>query len=117
LVKEISPTTMTRKPDHRGERENKPLKPLRAGMPGDPGATVVTNACAFYFCARGCGCNGHPAFPTPSLGESFMHNPGASRRGIAKVYVNYSDVIARSESDDPDRFRVAAYGLLRLRLQ
>jgi hypothetical protein len=26
----------------------KPLKPLRAGMPGDPGATVVTNACAYY---------------------------------------------------------------------
>jgi hypothetical protein len=40
---------------------------------------VVTNACAFYFCARGCGCNGHPAFPTPSLGGSFMHNSGAIR--------------------------------------
>jgi hypothetical protein len=29
-----------------------------------------------------------------------MHNPGATRRGIAKVYVNYSDVIARSKSDE-----------------
>src|ERR1700683_5276078 len=27
---------------------SKLLKPSRAGMPGDPGATVVTNACAYY---------------------------------------------------------------------
>jgi hypothetical protein len=35
--------------------------------------------------ARGCGCSGHPAFPTPSvfLGEWFMHNSGAARREIA----------------------------------
>jgi hypothetical protein len=51
-----------------GRARNKPLKPLRAGMPGDPGATVVANACAFYHCARGYGCNGHPAFPAPPLG-------------------------------------------------
>src|SRR5712675_3597139 len=31
-----------------GRSRRKPLKPLRAGMPGDPGATVVTNARAFY---------------------------------------------------------------------
>ena len=31
-------------------------------------------------CTRGCGCNGHPAFPTPSLGESFINASGASRR-------------------------------------
>jgi hypothetical protein len=29
-----------------GRARNKPLKPLRAGMPGNPGATVVTNSCA-----------------------------------------------------------------------
>src|SRR5664279_6484495 len=70
-----------------GRARNKPLKPLRAGMPGDPGATVVTNSCAYLLCARGCGCNGHPAFPTPSLGEGFMHNSGDSRRGKAKSYL------------------------------
>src|SRR6185312_13444462 len=43
----------------------KPLKPSRAGMPGDPGATVVTNACVLLLTTRGCGCNGHPAFPAP----------------------------------------------------
>jgi hypothetical protein len=52
-----------------GRVRRKPLKPSRAGMPGDPGATVVTNACAFYHCARGCGCKGHPAFPTPFVGR------------------------------------------------
>jgi hypothetical protein len=51
-----------------GRARNKLLKPSRAGMPGDSGATVVTNACAFYHCARGYGCNGHPAFPAPPLG-------------------------------------------------
>jgi hypothetical protein len=67
LVKEISPATVTTKPGHRGEPEVS-RKPSRAGMPGDPGATVVTNACAFYHCARGRGCNRHPAFPAPFLG-------------------------------------------------
>ena len=62
-----------------GRARNKPLKPSRAGMPGDPGATVVTNSCAFYLCARGYGCNGHPAFPTPFVGRRFMHNSGAAR--------------------------------------
>ena len=51
-----------------GRARNKLLKPLRAGMPGDPGATVVTTSCAFYLCTRDCGCNGHPAFPAPRLG-------------------------------------------------
>ena len=48
-----------------GRARNKLLKPSRAGMPGDPGATVVTNARAYYNYTRGCGCNGHPAFPAP----------------------------------------------------
>src|SRR5580658_8759995 len=52
-----------------GRARSKPLTPSRAGMPGDPGATVVTNACAYYLCARGYGCNGHPAFPAPFSGQ------------------------------------------------
>ena len=51
-----------------GRVRRKPLTPSRAGMPGDPGATVVTNACVYYSYTRGCGCNGHPAFPAPPLG-------------------------------------------------
>ena len=68
-----------------GRARNKPLTPSRAGMPGDPGATVVTNARAYYHYTRGCGCNGHPAFPTPSLGEGFTHNSGASRREMVEA--------------------------------
>ena len=53
-----------------GRARNKLLKPSRAGMPGDPGATVVTNARAYYLYTRGCGCNGHPAFPAPPWGSA-----------------------------------------------
>jgi len=70
-------------------------------MPGDPGATVVTTlVCFLHFAHEAAGAMGTRHSPRPLLGGSFMHNPGATRRGIAKVYVNYSDVIARSESDE-----------------
>jgi hypothetical protein len=49
-------------------------------MPGVSGVSVVTNACAYYHCARGCGCAGTRHSPRPLLGERFMHNSGASRR-------------------------------------
>jgi hypothetical protein len=42
-------------------------QPVARGKPGDPAVPVVTNSYAFYFCIRGCGRNGHPAFPAPSL--------------------------------------------------
>src|SRR5216683_2964699 len=59
-------------------------------MPGDSGGPVVAIlVCFVLFRTRGCGCIGHPAFPTPSvfLGEGFMHNPGASRRGNADTHL------------------------------
>ena len=48
---------------------------------------VTTLVCFVLFRTRGCGCGGHPAFPTPSVfsGASFMHNSGALRRGNAEV--------------------------------
>src|SRR5260370_29608716 len=54
-----------------GRARRKPLKPLRAGMPGDSGATVVTTLCLLPM-HRGCGCIGHPAFPTPSMGREIF---------------------------------------------
>jgi hypothetical protein len=80
------------------ESAKQPLKPLRAGMPGDPGATVVTNACALLPYTRGCGCNGHPAFPTPFdfWGERYTHNSGASRRENAKMHVRAPDAAQRA---------------------
>ena len=32
------------------------------------------------------GCNGHPAFPTPSSGEKWKQTSGASRREIVDAY-------------------------------
>ena len=68
-----------------GRARHKPLKPLRAGMPGDPGVLVVTRVrSATTKSTRDRGCNGHPAFPTPSMGaEDFINGSGASRREVA----------------------------------
>jgi hypothetical protein len=72
-----------------GRARRKPLKPLRAGMPGDPGATVVTNARAFYTPRAAAGASGTRHSPRPLLGGSILHNSGASRRGMAEVYLSY----------------------------
>jgi hypothetical protein len=46
---------------------NKPLKPLRRECRGCSGEPVVYLLACFTFYTRGRGCNGHPAFPAPSL--------------------------------------------------
>src|SRR5438270_12262515 len=52
-----------------GRARRKPLKPLRAGMPGDAGVLVAARVLpATTQRTRDRGCIGHPAFPTPSLG-------------------------------------------------
>ena len=69
-----------------GRARRKPLKPLRAGMPGDSGVLVVTRVRSTTTkCTRGRGCNGHPAFPTPSLGGRFINGSGASRGEVVNV--------------------------------
>jgi hypothetical protein len=60
--------TVENKPGHRGERAIS-RKTIARGMPDVSGVTVVTNACAFYYCARGCGRAERPAFPAPSDGR------------------------------------------------
>src|SRR6266568_6027988 len=84
----VSPlTTVAKEPGRRGARR-KPLKPLRAGTPGDSGVLVVTRVSSTNTkCTRGRGCNGHPAFPTPSLGGRYSNASGASRREGANVCV------------------------------
>ena len=66
-----------------GRARHTPLKPLRAGMPGDSGVLVVTRVRSTTTkCARGRGCNGHPAFPTPFVGRivhATTRAPGAAR--------------------------------------
>src|ERR1700724_3286485 len=61
-----------------GRARHKPLKPLRAGMPGVAGVLVVTRVLFTNTkCKRGRGCNGNPAFPTPSRGRK--KNPRLGR--------------------------------------
>ena len=69
-----------------GRVRRKPLKPLCAGMPGDPGATVVTNARAFYTPRAAAGATGTRHSPRPDFSrcETFTHNPGKWCRGIAE---------------------------------
>jgi hypothetical protein len=78
--------TEARKPDTPGRARRKPLKPLRAGTSGDSGVLVVTRVRSTNTkCTRGRGCNGHPAFPTPSLGGRFINGSGASRGEVVNV--------------------------------
>jgi hypothetical protein len=72
-----------------GESTKETVKTIARGMPDVSGATVVTNACAFYHCARGCGRAERPAFPAPSAigGTRFMPilRPGISRAAWSGV--------------------------------
>jgi hypothetical protein len=93
-----------------GESAKQPLKPSRAGMPGDPGATVVTNARAYYHTTRGCGCNGHPAFPTPFVGRKVHAQLGRiAPRECGGVSEIRGDVIARSEATKQSTLSVARW--------
>src|SRR5882757_3252524 len=72
-----------------------PLKPLRAGMPGDFGVLVVTRVRSTNTkCTRDRGCIVRPAFPTPSLGEGFLQKLGRlAPRGRSRIR-NSLNVIA-----------------------
>src|SRR6266849_5079481 len=74
-----------------GRARRKPLKPLRAGTSGDSGVLVVTRVRSTTTkCTRGRGCQGHPAFPTPSMGGRFINGSGASRGEVAKLCLRRS---------------------------
>jgi hypothetical protein len=71
-----------------GRARHKPLKPLRAGMPGDSG--VLVYSCAFYQCKAHTRLRVQRAPGVPHAlerAEDFMHSSGASRRGVANVYL------------------------------
>jgi hypothetical protein len=71
-----------------GRARHKPLKPLRAGMPGDSGVLVVTRVRSTNTkCTRGRGCNGHPAFPTPSLGAEDSSTTRAHRAARSRCRI------------------------------
>src|SRR6202047_2887978 len=61
-------TTVAKEPGHRGEHDLS-RKTIACGNAGRSGVLVVTRVRSTNTkCTRGCGCSGHPAFPTPSLG-------------------------------------------------
>src|ERR1700761_3126961 len=77
-------------------------------MPGVSGVTAVTNACATYHCARGCGCVERPAFPAPSIksGRNFQaklaRNPRRDRGVTFQRYCEPSgthprDLVSRKD--------------------
>jgi len=81
-----------------GRARRKPLKPLRAGTSGDSGVLVVTRVRSTTTkCTRGRGCNGHPAFPTPSLGGRFINASGASRREGVNVRLELRFAVIASQ--------------------
>jgi len=69
-----------------GRARRKPLKPLRAGMPGDSGVLVVTRVRSTTIIAHEtAGALGIRHSPRPLSGGKYEHGPGASRRGDAKL--------------------------------
>src|SRR3984885_11312050 len=71
-----------------GRARNKLLKPSRAGMPGDPGATVVTNSCAsLHFAHEAAGATGTRHSPLPPWGSA---TPFVGRRSLASTRANHA---------------------------
>src|SRR5882724_12552533 len=69
-----------------GRARRKPLKPLRAGMPGDSGVLVVTRVRSTTTSAHeAAGALGIRRSPRPLLGGRFINASGASRRGVVNA--------------------------------
>src|SRR6266478_2154682 len=81
-----------------GRARRKPLKPLRAGMPGDSGVLVVTRVRSTTIIAHEtAGALGIRHSPRPRGGGDFMHSSGAfAPRDRERMFVFV--VIARSET-------------------
>src|SRR3984957_9597053 len=81
MIGDVGPSGPTRR-IHAGDGDNKarspgrsrrkPLKPLRAGMPGDPGATVVTNARVYYTPRAAAGALGTRHSPRPLISGAIV---------------------------------------------
>jgi hypothetical protein len=101
LAEAILPATVTKKPDHRGERDIS-RKTIARGMPGVSGVTVVTMlVCSFYFACEAAGASSarHSLRPLIFEGVRYSQNSGMSCRENAEVCSEFY-VIARSDSDE-----------------
>src|SRR6202021_2891854 len=99
------------------ESTKETVKTMARGMPDVSGVTVVTNACAFYHCARGCGRAERPAFPAPSVfrGTRFCTTRA---RGVAgrRTCVSYRHCEGAKRRSNP-LFLCAATWIASLRLE
>jgi hypothetical protein len=82
----IRKATVTRKPDHRGEREIS-RKTIVQGKPDATGEPVVLPPCFFCTGPTGASDTRLSLRPLFSGGTKFMHNSGASRRGIERARI------------------------------
>lgn len=89
----IALTTVTKKPDHRGEH-GVSRKTVVQGMPDRSGEPVVTNLRVFYFARKAAGEPDHPAFPAPSV-EGFLKTRASGAAGTR------SHGLRRCERNDP----------------
>src|SRR5712692_8717117 len=86
-----------------GRARNKPLKPLRAGMPGDAGVLVVTRVRSITTTAHeAAGATGARHSPRPQRGREINANLGRmARRGRGRAFGEYEyAVIFVKRSDD-----------------
>src|SRR5216684_6690586 len=91
--------TVAKEPGHRGARK-KPLKPLRAGTPGDSGVLVVTRVLPANTSAHeAAGATGIRHSPRPQGGGKFLARPGRfASRGREGVFGNMSTPHSQSSS-------------------
>src|SRR5258705_7947172 len=121
--------TVSNKPGHRGEREVS-RKTIARGMPGLLRCTCGDYTRVFFITHEAAGALGtrHSLRPLFSLGERSCKTSGAPRREIAESYLNWDNVIARSdlsavaqqakaEATKQSTLTSRQYGLLRLRSQ
>src|SRR5207248_97502 len=71
-----------------GKSTKETVKTIAGGMPGVSGVTVVTMLVCFFILHARLRAHRAPGIPCAlSLGETFMHNSGASRRGRVEVWL------------------------------
>src|SRR5579863_8536552 len=58
-------------------------------MPGEPARPWWLTRVLFTFAREAAGALKHPAFPTPSLGEGYLQNSGAMRRGMRRCVLRH----------------------------
>src|SRR5712664_2968411 len=103
-----------------GRARRKPLKPLRAGMPGDSGVLVVTRVRSITTSAHeAAGATGIRHSPRPLRGERFINASGALRGEVVNVRLMNTNA-PRSQPSSPAKagdpvFRGVSDGIEKLR--